>query len=164
MNFYPGRKVMFLKIKNKFRFVSISLLLASLVTVVSSASAEEEVLTFSITVEDCTVSDTPPTWNPTIATGDGITVQPGSSENMVTALTGFIDGSTTCGDDSMAVNGSLASDLLITPNDGDWWENSECLGGCVASEAEESVWGSYRVPAEVTGPYSGTLTLTWTPE
>jgi hypothetical protein len=40
MNFYPGRKNMFLKIKNKFRFVSISLLLASLVTLVSSASAE----------------------------------------------------------------------------------------------------------------------------
>ena len=164
MNFYPGRKVVFPFIKNKFRFVTVSLLFTSLVTVVSSASAEEEVLNFSITVEDCTVSDTPPTWNPTIATGDGITVQPGTSENMVTALTGFSDGSTTCGDDSMAVNGSLASDLLITPNDGDWWENSECLGGCVASEAEESVWGSYRVPAEVTGPYSGTLTLTWTPE
>ena len=71
MNFYPGRKVVFPFIKNKFRFVTVSLLFTSLVTVVSSASAEEEVLNFSITVEDCTVSDTPPTWNPTIATGDG---------------------------------------------------------------------------------------------
>ena len=66
MNFYPGRKVMFLKIKNKFRFVSISLLLASLVTVVSSASADETgEFDFDLTVE-CAGTTPSGSWAPVL--------------------------------------------------------------------------------------------------
>jgi hypothetical protein len=68
MNFYPGRKNMFLKIKNKFRFVSISLLLASLVTLVSSASAEEEtgeLFDFVLNVA-CAPEQTSASWAPVL--------------------------------------------------------------------------------------------------
>ena len=66
INFYPGRKVVFLKIKNKFRFVSISLLLASLVTVVSSASADETgEFAFDLTVE-CAGSTPSGSWAPVL--------------------------------------------------------------------------------------------------
>jgi hypothetical protein len=66
MNFYPGRKNMFLKIKNKFRFVSISLLLASLVTLVSSASAEEtEEFDFQLKVE-CAEASSSGSWAPVL--------------------------------------------------------------------------------------------------
>jgi hypothetical protein len=66
MNFYPGRKVVFLKLRNKFRFVSISLLLASLVTVVSSASADETgEFAFDLTVE-CAGFTPSGTWAPVL--------------------------------------------------------------------------------------------------
>jgi hypothetical protein len=65
MNFYPGRKNMFLKIKNKFRFVSISLLLASLVTLVSSASADGTgEYYFDLNVECAAESPSSGSWAP----------------------------------------------------------------------------------------------------
>ena len=68
MNFYPGRKNMFLKIKNKFRFVSISLLLASLVTLVSSASADETgEFYFELNVE-CAAAPSFGSWAPVLET------------------------------------------------------------------------------------------------
>ncbi len=49
------RKIVFPNIKNKFRFVTVSLLLASLVTVISSASAtpDPDDLGFSLNVAAC---------------------------------------------------------------------------------------------------------------
>ena len=81
MSFYPGSKVVFLKLKNKFRFVSISLLLASLVTVVSSASADETgEFAFDLTVE-CAGSTPSGSWAPvlekwSVGMGDNIVTFP----------------------------------------------------------------------------------------
>jgi hypothetical protein len=162
MNFYPGRKNMFLKIKNKFRFVSISLLLASLVTV-SSASAEDAIppaaMDFSFTVQDCTANAA--TWSPQLL-NDGESVYPGSENNQITASTGFANG-TPCGANSMEVDGSVASTLVITGGEM-WTLSSDCvLGSCTASEDLVSVSGYYDVPSDAVGVYSGRLTLTWTP-
>ena len=159
MNFYPGRRVVLLKIKNKSRFVTVSFLLASLVTV-SSASAEEAGMDFSFTVQDCT--DNAATWSPQIQ-NDGLTVDPGSENNAITASTGFANG-TPCGANSMEVNGTVDSNLVIDA-DGGINLDSECLfDSCLASEDLVSVSGYYDVPMDAVGTYSGRLTLTWTPE
>jgi hypothetical protein len=146
-------------IKNKLRFVSVFLLLASLVTVVSSASAEDAGMDFSFSVQDCTANAA--TWMPQIQ-NDGQTVYPGSENNTITATTGFANG-TPCGCNSMEVTGSVASTLVI---DGGamWTLDSDCvMGSCTASEDLVSVSGYYDVPTNATGTYSGRLTLTWTP-
>ncbi len=146
-------------IKNKLRFVSVFLLLASLVTVVSSASAEDAGMDFSFSVQDCTANAA--TWTPQIQ-NDGQTVYPGSENNTITATTGFANG-TPCGANSMEVTGSVASTLVI--DGGEMWTlDSDCvLGSCTASEDLVSVSGYYDVPTNATGTYSGRLTLTWTP-
>jgi hypothetical protein len=91
-------------IKNKFRFVTVSLLFASLVTVISSASAEN--LDFELTVESCGDSD--PSWEPAVNSFiadnvlhgvDGpisISAAQGSTVEMEIRL-GWIDGSVDCG-------------------------------------------------------------------
>ena len=147
-------------IKNKLRFVSVFLLLASLVTVVSSASAEDEAgMDFSFNVQDCTANAA--TWMPQIQ-NDGQTVYPGSENNTITATTGFANG-TPCGANSMEVTGSVASTLVITGGEM-WTLSSDCVfGSCTASEDLVSVSGYYDVPLDATGTYSGRLTLTWTP-
>lgn len=149
---------MLLKIKNKSRFVAVSFLLASLVTV-SSASAEDAGMDFSFTVQDCTANTA--TWSPQIQ-NDGSTVYPGSENNEITAETGFANG-TPCGANSMEVNGSVASTLVITGGE-TWTLSSDCVfGSCTASEELVSVSGYYDVPSDAFGVYSGRLTLTWTP-
>ena len=147
-------------IKNKLRFVSVFLLLASLVTVVSSASAEDEAgMDFSFNVQDCTANAA--TWRPQIQ-NDGQAVYPGSENNTITATTGFANG-TPCGANSMEVTGSVASNLAITGGEM-WTLSSDCVfGSCTASVDLESVSGYYDVPLDATGTYSGRLTLTWTP-
>jgi len=137
--FFPGRKVVLLKIKNKSRFVTVSFLLASLVTVISSASAVtepepggERTLTFDFTVEDC----------------------------------GLQNGVSGCDDGSMNVNGAINASFAIEPNFGDWWETIDCAPYCAASDngvIKESISGSYRVPL-TSGSHTGTIILTWTPE
>ena len=146
-------------IKNKLRFVSVFLLLASLVTVVSSASAEDAGMDFSFNIYDCTPNVA--TWMPQIQ-DDGQTVYPGSENNTITATTGFANG-TPCGANSMEVTGSVASTLVITGGEM-WTLSSDCvLGSCTASEDLVGVSGYYDVPLDATGTYSGRLTLTWTP-
>jgi hypothetical protein len=146
-------------IKNKLRFVSVFLLLASLVTVVSSASAEDAGMDFSFSVQDCTANAA--TWMPQIQ-NDGQTVYPGSENNTITATTGFANG-TPCGANSMEVTGSVASTLVI--DGGEMWTlDSDCvMGSCTASEDLVSVSGYYDVPTNATGTFAGRLTLTWTP-
>jgi hypothetical protein len=91
-------------IKNKLRFVTVSLLFASLVTVISSASAEN--LDFELTVESC--GDSEPGWEPAVNSYiadsvlhgvDGpisISASQGSTVEMEIRL-GWIDGSVDCG-------------------------------------------------------------------
>jgi hypothetical protein len=162
MNFYPGRKVMFLKIKNKFRFVSIFLLLASLVTIVSSASADEygEVeIPFTVGPPyDCTVNDEPATWSPINATGD-LVVNPGD-EVTVTADPQFEDGWTEC-DYYLDVTGHVTSDIELPP---DWTGTVECnaSGNCEADPMEQSVEAFFTVPSDAQlDDYMAILYLTW---
>ena len=160
------------KIKNKSRFVTVSFLLASLVTVISSASAVpepepggESTLTFDFTVEDCSSADEPASWNPSIESAP-TTVQSGSEEEVFSVLTGLQDGVSGCDDGSMNVNGALSSSFTIEPNEGDWWETIDCVPYCAASDngvIKESISGSYRVPL-TSGSHTGTIVLTWTPE
>lgn len=162
------------KIKNKSRFVTVSFLLASLVTVISSASAVpepepggERTLTFDFTVEvdNCSDADVPASWNPSIESAP-TTVQSGSVEEVISVLTGLQNGVSGCDDGSMNVNGSLSSSFTIEPNEGDWWETIDCVPYCAASddgEIRERISGSYRVPL-TSGSHTGTIILTWTPE
>lgn len=160
------RKIVFPNIKNKFRFVTVSLLLGSLVTVISSASAEEVSgpIAFSFDVTDCTVMDSDPYWGPSFdAATDSQLVDPGDLNITVTALTGLNDGYTDCLDGSMDVTGTVTSTLEIT-GAGDWNESTDCPGptGCGAIEGF-TVNGYFDVPAESSGTYNGAISLTWTP-
>ena len=152
---------MFPNIKNKFRFVTVSLLLASFVTVISSASAED--VDFSFEVTDCTLADMPASWLPSLDPSSDSVVDPGFNGTVI-ALTGFSDGSTDCGDGSMDVTGLVDSSLTIAGGES-WITNTDCgAGGCTAISSLTSVSGYYDVPLEaVGGIYNGTLTLTWTP-
>ena len=173
--FFPGRRVVLLKIKNKSRFVTVSFLLASLVTVISSASAVPEpepetggdrTLTFDFTVEDCSSADEPATWNPRIESAP-ITVQSGSAEEVFSVLTRLQNGVSGCDDGSMDVNGAITALFTIFPNEGDWWETIDCDPYCDASydgEIRETISGSYRVTSLISGSHTGTINLTWTPE
>ena len=149
-------------IKNKLRFVSVFLLLASLVTVVSSASAEPEPagMDFSFNVQDCTANAA--IWSPQIQ-NDGQNVYPGSTNNTITAITGFVNG-TPCGGNSMEVNGTVDSNLEIDAGGGINLDSQCLFDSCLASVDLESVSGYYDVPMDAVGTYSGRLTLTWTPE
>ena len=168
---------MLLKIKNKSRFVTVSFLLASLVTVITSASAEPEpdpgvtrTLTFDFTVEDCSDADEPATWNPSMDSAP-TTVQSGSEEEVFSVLTGLENGVSGCDDGSMNVNGAIGASFTIEPNAGekvgDWWETIDCNPYCAASdtgEIRQRISGSYRVPSIPSGSHTGTIILTWTPE
>ena len=172
---------MFLKSKNKFRFVTVSFLLASLVTVITSASAVPEpepepggtrsrTLTFDFTVEDCSDADEPATWNPRMDSAP-TTVQSGSEEEVFSVLTRLQNGVSGCDDGSMNVNGAINASFTIEPNAGekvgDWYETIDCFPYCDArlldGEIRERISGSYKVPSLPSGSHTGTISLTWTP-
>jgi hypothetical protein len=165
-----GRKVVFPNIKNKFRFVTVSLLLGSLVTLISSASAEEsDPLPFSIDVTSCTDGGFPAYWAPSIDPAEASKEVAAGTTGSITALTGFNDGFTYCDDGSRNVSGTVNSTLTITGGEM-WMPSIDCFGGCdanndlVPSGVLESVTGTYDVPVdEDSGNYPGTITLTWTP-
>jgi hypothetical protein len=153
----------FPNIKNKFRFVTVSLLLGSLVTVISSASAEEVSgpIAFSFDVTDCTELDSDPYWSPSFdAATDNQTPDPLDSVT-VTALTGLNDGYTDCFDGSMEVTGTVTSTLEIL-DAGVWNETTDCPAGCPAI-AEFTVNGYFDVPSDSAGTYTGAISLTWAP-
>ena len=163
MNFYPGRKVMFLKIKNKFRFVSIFLLLASLVTIVSSASADEygEVeIPFTVALDDCGAEDELATWSPINATGD-LLVYPGDAVTVV-ADPQFLDGYTNCSDYSLDATGYVTSDIELPIG---WTGTVECdneESRCLADPAEHEIEAFFTVPGDATlDDYVAYLFLTW---
>jgi hypothetical protein len=166
-----GRKVVFPNIKNKFRFVTVSLLLGSLVTLISSASAEESgPLDFSIDVTSCSDGGFPAYWAPSIDPAEASKEVAAGTTGSITALTGFNDGFTYCDDGSRNVSGLVDSTLTITGGE-TWMTSIDCaFGGCDAnndlapSGVLESVTGTYDVPGEAaSGTYAGTITLTWTP-
>jgi hypothetical protein len=151
--------------KNKFRFVTVSLMIASLVTLISSASADEVSgpIAFSFDVTDCTELDSDPYWGPSFdAATDNQTPDPLDSVT-VTALTGLNDGYTDCADDSMDVTGTVTSTLEIL-DAGEWNESTDCPGptGCPASEGL-TVNGYFDVPSGSAGTYTGAISLTWAP-
>jgi hypothetical protein len=154
----------FLNMKNKFRFVTVSLMIASLVTVISSASADEisGPIAFSFDVTDCTELDSDPEWGPSFdAATDRQLLDPGDLEITVTALTGLIDGYTDCFDGSMDVTGTVTSTLEIL-DAGEWNESTDCPAGCPAI-AEFTVNGYFDVPSDSAGTYTGAISLTWAP-
>jgi hypothetical protein len=166
MSFYPGRKVMFLKSKNKFRFVTVSFLLASLVTVISSASAdttEDVFIPFEVEAPvDCSDDDVPASWMPENISG-AIVVNPGDSVT-VSVNPNFENGITDCPGSSLLLTGYVISTLTVP--DG-WTSSTECyVEGpvvCTAALEEEDVEGYFTVPlgADLRNDYVATFSLTW---
>ena len=159
---------MFLKSKNKFRFVTVSFLLASLVTVISSASAdttEDVFIPFEVEAPvDCSDDDVPASWMPENISG-AIVVNPGDSVT-VSVNPNFEHGFTDCPGSSLNTTGYVISTLTVP--DG-WTSSTECyVGGpvvCTAALEEEDVEGYFTVPldAELRNDYVATFSLTWIP-
>jgi len=160
------RKIVFPNIKNKFRFVTVSLLLASLVTVISSASALTEPEPFSFTVTNCTEGDDLASWSPSIdpALTDE-TVEAGDTGN-VYVVTGFENGMSGCDYTPILVDGRVTSTLVITGVEAlDWNILSACSAGCDADDTVFGISGTYVVPTSTPGEtiFSGVFTLIWAP-
>jgi len=162
-----GRKVVFPNIKNKFRFVTVSLLLASLVTVISNASAAPDPdvdLPFNFSVTDCSDSDTDPDWSPTIDSMLTDTSVEVGETGGVSVIYSFLDGMTSCMDPGYLdhlVGGNVSTSLVITGES--WGASTECDESCGVTTADIGVSGTYTVPSDAGGPYSGVFSLTWTP-
>lgn len=156
---------MLLKIKNKSRFVTVSFLLASLFTVISSASAdttEDVFIPFEVEAPvDCSDDDVPASWMPENISG-AIVVNPGDSVT-VSVNPNFENGFTDCPGSSLDLTGYVISTLTVP--DG-WTSSTECrLGGpveCTAALGEEDVEGYFTVPSGAAlGDYMATFILTW---
>ena len=150
-------------IKNKFRFVSIFLLLDSLVTIVSSASADEygEVeIPFTVASYDCGATDEPATWMPINATGD-LVVNAGDTVTVV-ADPQFEDGWTDCSDYSLDATGYVTSDIELPIG---WTGTVECDNEeprCQADPGEHEIAASFTVPGDApVDDYVALLFLTW---
>ena len=161
------RKIVFPNIKNKFRFVTVSFLLGSLVTVISNASAAPDGdVDFSFNVTDCSESDTEATMTPTLASNT-LSLEVGESGTVLVRY-GFMDGTTTC-----TLTDPLYTDHLIDDNvttslvitGGDFSESTDCDGGCGITSTDLDVTGYYTVPSVGvgSGTYYGVFSLTWTP-
>ena len=160
---------MFLKSKNQFRFVTVSFLLASLVTVISSASAdtiEDVPIPFEVEAPlplECSYDDVPASWMPENISG-AIVVNPGDDVT-VTVNPNFEDGITDCPDYSLDATGYVISTLTVPD---DWTSSTEChpaTDHCTADPQEQSVEGYFTVPlnAELRNDYVATFSLTWIP-
>jgi hypothetical protein len=158
---------MFLKSKNKFRFVTVSFLLASLVTVISSASAdttEDVFIPFEVEAPvDCSDDDVPASWMPENISG-AIVVNPGDSVT-VSVNPNFENGITDCPGSSLNITGYVISTLTVPD---DWISSTECYPGgiiCTADPMEQDVEGYFTVPsdAELRNDYVATFSLTWIP-
>jgi hypothetical protein len=158
---------MFLKSKNQFRFVTVSFLLASLVTVISSASADTtEDIPVPFTVEDgslCSDDDVPASWMPENISG-AIVVNPGDDVT-VTVNPNFAHGTTNCSDYSLNTTGYVDSTLTVPAG---WTSSTECHHDapvlCTADPGEQEVQGYFTVPSDAAlGEYLATFELTWIP-
>jgi len=174
---------MFLKIKNKFRFVSIFLLLASLGTVVSSASAEETgEFDFELTVA-CAGSTPSGTWEPilekwSVGMGDNIvafpsgydppfeiSARPGQTVE-IQILLNWADG-TDCSGTTVPASGEFRGIFVGLPSG---YSNNgsgfivEQVGSAPATEINDF----FEIPSGaltdgLTEVISGSYELTWTP-
>lgn len=138
----------------------MSLLLGSLVTVISSASAES--ILFDIDVTECTETDSA-SWSPSV---EKVFVNAGDI-GTATVMTGFTDGISDC-DGELPVDGTVSASLSIsrasTPVTGWNIVVTECSASCAASEARTEIDGTFDVPlAADEGLYSGTFTVDWMP-
>ncbi len=156
---------MFLKSKNKFRFVTVSFLLASLVTVISSASAdtsEDVFIPFEVgDPVDCSDDDVPASWAPENISGE-LVVNPGDSVT-VSVDPNFEHGITECPGSSLNTTGYVISTLTVPD---DWTSSTECHPGtdhCTADPEERDIEGYFTVPldAELRNDYVATFSLTW---
>ena len=172
---------MFLKIKNKFRFVSISLLLASLVTVVSSASAEETgEFDFILSVECAELSSA--SWAPllekwSVGMEDNIVsfpsgydnpfiieAQPGQTVEILIFLN-WEDG-TDCSGTTVPVTGDISGIFVGLPTG----YRNDFYGGTNSIVQKEGIAGDsdiidgFEIPDNASEEdISGTYQLTWTP-
>jgi hypothetical protein len=163
--FFPGRRVVLLKIKNKSRFVTVSFLLASLVTVISSASADTEDILVPFTVEAaslCSDNDVPASWAPENISGEIVVNR---SDNVTVSVNpNFEHGITECPDYSLNTTGYVISTLTVPD---DWISSTECHPGtdhCTADPLETDVEGYFTVPSDAAlQDYFATFSLTWIP-
>ncbi len=152
---------MFFNIKDKFRFVTVSLLLGSLVTVISSASADTQIIDFDIDVTECTETGFA-SWSPSVA---DVLVNAGDVAATATVTTGFTDGISVCGG-TLPVDGTVSASLSISRASipvTDWnIAVTECSASCAASAALTEIDAGFDVPLDADdGLYSGTFTVNW---
>ena len=156
-------------IKNKFRFVTVCLLFASLVTVISSASAEN--LDFELTVEDCGNRD--PDWEPAVNSYvadnvlngvDGpisISAAQGSTVEMEIGLR-WIDGIVDCGT-PVGPDGNVTGIFRNLPLG--FSNNAEnSISGQTVPAGTATINDYFDIPPGANpGIISGLYELTWTP-
>ena len=173
-----GRKVVFPNIKNKFRFVTVSLMLGSLVTVISSAAATppDPDLEFTLSITSC--GDSAANWSPdfesyyldsaspTLWTGTTpISAPQGSSVNFTVDL-GWIEGSTDCGMNRLYPTGSVTGIFTGLPPS----FSPQVPGASISAPFMPTITDYFTIPndALVTDndanlPIQGIYQLTWSP-
>jgi hypothetical protein len=159
-----------LKIKNKSRFVTVSFLLASLVTVISSASADTEDLSFELTVESCGVpADWAPLVNSYVADGvlhgvDGpinFSAQPGSTVEMEIGLY-WTDGFVDCGSPE-SPTGNVTGVFQGLPA-GFFNDESFTIVSKTVEAGTSTINDYFDIPSEALAEtVLGSYELTWTP-
>lgn len=161
---------MLLKIKNKSRFVTVSFLLASLVTVISSASADTEDLSFELTVESCGVpADWAPSVNSYVADNvlhgvDGpinFSAQPGSTVEMEIGLY-WTDGFVDCGSPE-SPTGNVTGVFQGLPA-GFFNDESFTIVSKTVDAGTSTINDYFDIPSEALAEtVLGSYELTWTP-
>lgn len=162
---------MLLKIKNKSRFVTVSFLLASLVTVISSASADTEDLFFELTVESCGV---PADWAPSVYSFvvDGVlsgsdggpiifSAKPGVTVEMEFVLN-WTDGFVDC-DSPQSPTGNVTGVFQGLPA-GFFNDESYTIVSKTVFAGQSTINDYFDIPSgAVAETVTGSYELTWTP-
>ena len=156
---------MFLKSIHKFRLVTVSFLLAGVVTAISIASAdttEDVFIPFEVEAPVyCSDDDVPASWMPENISGE-LVVYPGDYVT-VTVNPNFEHGITDC-PDPLYTTGYVISTLTVPD---DWTSDTEChpdTTHCLADPMEQELQGSFTVPSNAElGDYAATFSLTWIP-
>jgi hypothetical protein len=167
----------FPNIKNKFRFVTVSLMLGSLVTVISSASAtaEEEDLVFDISVTSC--GNSPADWAPAFesytigmtetpwpVTPSPISAQQGDTVTIKVDFN-FSNGSNDCGaTNTVMPNGSVSS-LIVFPSSSSDDLGTMDPGASASAPFSPTIIDYFWIETDATiATVTGTHELTWTPD
>ena len=168
---------MFPNIKNKFRFVTVSLMLGSLVTVISSAAATppDPDLEFTLSITSC--GDSVADWSPAFESyaldaettlwtgGTPISAPQGTSVSFTVDL-GWINGSTDCGMMPLNPSGSVTGIFTGLPPS----FITQNPGATIDATVMSTITDYFTIPddALITDndlnlPVEGTYELTWTP-